>query len=90
MSSVDREQREHGAQDKFQPSIFEEGLVHVVRANALCGDLVDNFEGSWRPMTPATSWASSSLPGRRAARDERSIVEFIDSHRIKAPKRRSR
>lgn len=30
--------------DKYQPSIFEEGQVHIVRANALGGDLIGNFE----------------------------------------------
>ena len=31
--------------DKYQPSLFEEGRVHVVRANALnAGDLMGNFE----------------------------------------------
>lgn len=30
--------------DKYQPSLFDEGKVHVVRANALNDDLVGNFE----------------------------------------------
>lgn len=30
--------------DKYEPAVFEEGLVHVVRATALPGDLVGNFE----------------------------------------------
>jgi phosphatidylserine/phosphatidylglycerophosphate/cardiolipin synthase-like enzyme len=33
-----------GSGDKYQPSLFDEGKVHVVRANALTDDLVGNFE----------------------------------------------
>lgn len=41
----DRGEQDDPADSKYQPSLFEEGKTHIVRANALGGDdLVGNFE----------------------------------------------